>query len=104
MNVHGFHVVYEDAIPVLMELMRRAVDGTVIPLFVDYTNNRVIIGATAISSSPVGSLEVAGGDIKIVTTGKGLLLPTRTTGKIGRVILEEPDAGGNLTISVDRLT
>lgn len=57
----------------LIEVLRRAVDGTVPPLFVDYTNQRVIFNGTTISASPA-NVEVAAGDLKIVTAGKGLIL------------------------------
>lgn len=58
----------------MQEILRRAVDGTVKPLFVDYTNQRVLIGETTASASPA-SLEVAGGNAKIVSGGKGIILP-----------------------------
>ena len=64
---------FTDSQPVLNELMRRAVDGTVIPIFVDYTNKRVIIGSTSASAVPQ-MLEVAG-NIKITTGGNYLVLP-----------------------------
>lgn len=48
----------------LTEIQRRAVDGTVSPLFVDYTNNRVLIGTTTASGSNqfqvLGSITIGG--------------------------------------------
>lgn len=63
-----------DAMSALSEIVRRAVDGTVSPLFVDESNQRVLIGAVAVSGSNVGKLEVTGGDIKVVDNAKGIVL------------------------------
>lgn len=93
---------WEDSIPALTELMRRAIDGTVLPIFVDITNQVVIIGASSKSSAPSGKLEVTG-DVKVLGAGNGLILPCRNGLKFGRVILENPDANGNIVISCDPL-
>ena len=57
----------------LHEFLRRAIDGTVPPLFVDYVNQRVIFNGTTISAAPA-KVEVASGDIKVVSAGSGLIL------------------------------
>ena len=54
----------------LQDLLRRAVDGTVAPLFVDYTNQRIGVRTTTPAAS--AAFEIAG------TTG-ALLLPRLTT-------------------------
>ena len=58
----------------LLEVQRRAVDGTVVPLFVDYVNQRVLIGSSAVSASPA-KVEITSGDLKIITAGRGVILP-----------------------------
>ena len=63
----------EDLLGVLSDLARRAVDGTVTPLFVDSANQRVIVGATTVSSGTAGKVEVAG-DIKITSAASGIIL------------------------------
>lgn len=52
---------YEESITTLNDDIRRAVDGTVPPLFVDYTNKRILIGTNTASGTaslqvPVSSL------------------------------------------------
>lgn len=91
----------EDLLPVLQEIIRRSVDGTVVPLVIDNANSRVYIGATAPSSGTAGKVEITGGDLKIVTPGYGILIPSRDGTKWGRLILENPDGNGNMTISAD---
>lgn len=46
----------EDLLPVIQEIIRRAVDGTTLPLFIDPYNMRVGIG----TRSPAYSLDVTG--------------------------------------------
>lgn len=58
---------------IIQEVLRRSVDGTVVPLFVDYTNQRVIIGGTA-SLTNNSVFQVQSGDAEITTAGKGLIL------------------------------
>lgn len=55
------------SLPSLIDLIRRSIDGTVLPIFVDYTNQRVLIGSTSASTTNPGKLEVTG-DIKIIGT------------------------------------
>lgn len=73
------------------EILRRGVDGTVVPLFVDSINQRVIIGNTQASASPA-SLEIHNGDAKVVTAGSGLILSNRSGTKFYRVIMEDDGA------------
>ena len=58
----------------LQDILRRAPDGTVVPLFVDYVNQRIIIGATSASAAPA-KVEVVSGSVKIVTPGYGIIVP-----------------------------
>lgn len=60
-------------IQVIQEILRRAVDGTNVPLFVDYNNQRVIIGSTSASAAPA-KFEVSGGSVKVVTQGQGFIV------------------------------
>lgn len=87
----------EDLIGILQDFVRRAIDGTTIPLFVDYTNNRVIIGGIESSSSPA-TFEIATGDIKVVTAGKGIILSSRDGTKYYRLVVDNDGA-----LSVDQL-
>lgn len=62
-----------DVSTAIADIYKRAVDGTIVPIFVDYTNQRVIIGG----SSSLGSnapFQVQSGDIEITTAGKGIIL------------------------------
>ena len=78
-------------LPILVELLRRAVDGTVPPLFVDYDNQRIIFGGTTISASPA-TVEIATGDIKIVSSGSGIILPNRAGTLYYRLLMENDGA------------
>lgn len=73
------------------EILRRGVDGTVVPLFVDSVNQRVIIGSTAVSASPA-KVEVNGGDLKIVDAGSGVIISNRAGTKYYRIIMENDGA------------
>lgn len=81
----------------LLEILRRAVDGTVVPLFVDYSNNRIIIGGVSASASPA-TIEVAQGDIKVVSAGSGIILSNRGGTQYYRLVVENDGA-----LSVDPL-
>lgn len=70
---------------VLAEICRRAVDGSQNPVQINV------------------QISVTGNDLKIVTGGKGLILPSRDGTKYGRVLLENPDSNGNMILSVDPL-
>ena len=72
----------------IQQILRRAVDGTVVPLFVDYTNQRVIIGATATDGNN-STVQVQVGDIEVTTAGvadmrAGDNLPRQNAVSIGR--------------------
>lgn len=60
-------------VQIIQEILRRAVDGTVVPLFIDYNNQRVIIGGISASVSPA-KVEIASGSLKVVTQGQGVIL------------------------------
>lgn len=79
----------------IAEILRRGVDGTVVPLFVDAINQRIIVGATAASSNPAKA-EISGGDIKVVDGGSGVIIPTRSGNSYYRLLMEEDG-----TISAD---
>jgi len=81
----------EELAKAIEEIQRKAVDGTIVPLFVDYQNSRVIIGSTSISSSPA-KMEVSGGDLKVVTTGYGVIVPNRSGTQYYRIMVEDDGA------------
>ena len=62
-----------DIISLLSDMLRRSIDGTVVPLFVDSTNQRVIVGST-VSSGNNSLIQVNGGDIETITAGKGIII------------------------------
>lgn len=64
----------ENLFPIIQEILRRAPDSTVVPLFVDVSNQRVIIGGSSASATPA-VMELAQGNFKIVSGGKGVILP-----------------------------
>lgn len=74
-----------DLAQLLKEICRRAVDGT---------------GPLNISIQ----ISVSNHDIQILTGGYGLVLPSRDGLHYGRVLLENPDANGNLVLSVDTIS
>lgn len=75
----------------ILELQRRAVDGTVVPLFVDSTNQRVVIGGTSVSASPA-KFEIASGDIKVVAAGSGIILSNRSGTAYYRILVDDDGA------------
>lgn len=79
----------------LTELQRRVVDGTIKPLFVDYNNQRVLVGAVEATTSNTGKLEVTG-NIKIVGASQGIYLAD-TGGTYHFLVL---DADGKLPSSM----
>lgn len=84
-----------DIISYLLEVGRRAVDGTVVPLFVDYTNNRVLIGATVASTSNIGKVEITG-DVRVLGTANGIILPDAGgTTKLCRMRVVYDSTSGN---------
>lgn len=60
----------------LRTILRKALDCTVTPLFVDYKNQRVLIGTTVASTSSPGKVGVSGGDVEIMDADKGLIMKT----------------------------
>lgn len=66
---------YSTAIPTLADAIRRAIDGTVPPLFVDYTNKRVLIGST--TASGTATLQVFG-NIAVIASGSGYVFADGT--------------------------
>ena len=70
----------------LRDILRRAVDGSLNPVQISVQIN------------------VTGNDIKIVTGGNGLILPSRDGAHYGRLLLENPDGNGNMILSVDPLS
>ncbi len=85
----------EDILPVLQEIIRRSVDGTVPPVVVDVANQRILIGASAATTSNIGKVEITGGDLKIVSGGYGVLIPNRAGTRHYRLIV---DADGALSV------
>lgn len=81
----------EALLPVIQEIVRRAVDGSVVPLLVDSANGRIYIGASTPSASPA-KLEINSGDIKVVTAGSGLILSNRSGTRFYRVVMEDDGA------------
>lgn len=87
----------------LQEILRRSVDGTVVPLFVDYSGQRVLIGAISASSANQGKLEVTG-DIKIIGNATNGLLMSAASGNLWRLTIEEATGDDGSTFATPRLT
>lgn len=81
----------EGLISCLLEIVRRAIDGTVLPLFVDNTNQRVLIGATSATTSNIGKLEVTG-DIKVIGGGSGIIISNRAGTAYYRLVVDNDGA------------
>ena len=79
----------------LLEIVRRAIDGTVPPVIVDQTNQRVLIGGTAATTANTGKMEISGGDLKVVSSGYGVVIPNRAGTVYYRLIV---DADGALSV------
>ena len=77
----------------LQEILRRSIDGTVVPLFTDTTNQRVLVGSASASATPA-KMEVNGGDLKIIGGGNGLIIPTRDGTKYYRIVMENDGTPG----------
>jgi len=78
----------DDALSALIELVRRAIDGTVVPLVVDTSNQRVLIGTTTAATSLTnGKLEIKG-DIRIQDGGNGIIVPTPDGTKLYRITVD----------------
>lgn len=101
-----FSVTLPDTVEFLIEaledVVRRAIDGTVVPLVVDYTNQRVLIGATAASTSNPGKMEVTG-DLKIIGASSGVV-QVSSSGKIWRLTIDEVTGEDGSTYGVPRWT
>jgi len=63
----------EELLPILQDIIRRAVDGTTVPLHIDISNQRVIIGGMS-STGSGAPLQVQGGDVEVTTSGKGIII------------------------------
>src|SRR3990167_2202694 len=85
------------------EILRRAPDGTVVPLFVDYNNQRVLIGSISASAANQGKLEVTG-DIKIIGNATNGLLMSAASGNLWRMTIEEATGDDGSTYASPRLT
>ena len=85
------------------EMLRRSVDGTTVPLFTDYNNQRVLIGAIVASTSNPGKLEVTG-DIKIIGNATNGLLMSAASGNLWRMTISESIGDDGSTYAVPVLT
>lgn len=85
------------------EILRRSVDGTVVPLFADYSGQRVLVGAISASSANQGKLEVTG-DIKIIGNATNGLLMSAASGNLWRMTIEEAIGDDGSTFATPRLT
>ena len=88
----------EDLLPVLQENVRRSVDGTVPPILVDVTNQRILVGASVASTTNIGKVEITGGDLKVISGGYGVVIPNRAGTQYFRLIVDNDGA-----LSVDPL-
>lgn len=80
---------------ILLYILQKSVDGTVPPFFVDTTNQRILIGATAASASNQGKMEITG-DFKIIGTANGIILPDAGgTTHLCRMRVQYDSASGN---------
>jgi len=86
----------------LTDVIRRAVDGTVLPLIVDYTNQRVLIGSTTASTSNPAKLEVTG-DIKVLGSSNGVV-QTGASGTVWRLTIDEVTGEDGSIYGVPRWT
>jgi hypothetical protein len=82
----------EDLLPVLQEIVRRSVDGTVPPIIVDVANQRILIGASTATTTNIGKVEITGGDLKIVSGGYGLIIPNRAGTAYYRLVIDNDGA------------
>lgn len=74
-------------LPGIEEIIRRAVDGTIVPLYVDYQNQRVIIGSIRSKASD-SKVQIHNGDLEIIDWTKGVILPDKNgTGRTARLQL-----------------
>ena len=85
------------------EILRRSVDGTVVPIFIDYSNQRVLIGAISASSANQGKVEVTG-DIKIIGNATNGLLMSAASGNLWRMTIEEATGEDGSTYAIPRFT
>lgn len=86
----------------VQEVIRRGVDGTIVPLFVDYQNQRVLIGSITASTTQPGKLEV-NGDIKVTDAAKGIVL-VASSGNIWRMTLSETTGDDGATYATPHFT
>ena len=89
----------KDIISAIYEIYRRAIDGTTKPLFVDITNQRVIVGGVATTGNN-SAFQVQSGDIEITTAAKGIILKDDGgSGKTVRITPTYDSETGNWTLS-----
>ena len=86
----------------LQEILRRSIDGTAVPLFTDYNNQRVLIGSITASTANAGKLEVTG-DIRIITSTNGLVM-SAASGNLWRMTIEEATGEDGSTYAAPRFT
>lgn len=87
---------YLVSLQTLNEVIRRSIDGTVPPLFVDYANQRVLIGSTTASGSAklqiVGNVTVNGTVTGTAFSGNGAQLTgvsgTDSTARLLAVLMD----------------
>lgn len=88
-----------DLYQLLYKILQKAVDGTIVPLFVDNSNQRVLVGAI-VSAGNNSKFQVTG-DIEVIGTTNGLIFPDKNgSGKFGRVSALR-DANGNWTLDIN---
>lgn len=98
-NARGLPATFSltDIASMLMDIVRRAVDGTVVPLFVDYSNQRVIVGGTTTVGNN-STVQIQVGDIEVTTAGKGIIIKDDGgSGKTCRMTLTYDSGTGNWT-------
>lgn len=89
-------------LPAMQEIIRRASDGTAGPLLVDYVNQRLLVGTTTATGDSATKMLVDG-DIRVVGSASGIVLPCPNGTSFARIVVENPDSNGNIVIRVDPL-
>ena len=88
----------------VLDIRRRAIDGTVVPLFIDYANQRVIVGAIATANSNA-KVQVNGGDIEVIGSTNGIILTdSGGSGHTCRVRATFDAASGDWILSLDTVS
>lgn len=89
-------------LPALQEIIRRANDGTITPMLIDYINQRIIVGSTTATAASTSKLLVDG-DVSVIGTASGIILPCPNGTNFARIVVENPDSNGNIVMRVDPL-